>query len=245
MTASRTRRFVGGLSVGYLQTAIVTIVGLWLTPYLLRNLEQHDYGLWLLTAQILFYLALTDVGIVALLPREVAFKTGRAGETLADDLRHLVGETTRLVFWQVPFVALVGLATWWLVSAEWPALGGPFAVVVLTFVLTFPLRILPAVLQGLQDLTFLGGAQLTAWIGGTILTVALVETGLGIYALAAGWACTQILGAGSRVVAVEPPISRDPAAAAPVVATARRARTPGPRRVDQREPGRAGPAERH
>ena len=196
MTASRTRRFVGGLSVGYLHTAIVTIVGLWLTPYLLRNLEQHDYGLWLLTAQILFYLALTDVGIVALLPREVAFKTGRAGETLADDLRHLVGETTRLVFWQVPFVALVGLATWWLVSAEWPALGGPFAVVVLTFVLTFPLRILPAVLQGLQDLTFLGGAQLTAWIGGTILTVALVETGLGIHALAAGWACTQILGAG-------------------------------------------------
>ncbi len=125
MTASRTRRFVGGLSVGYLHTAIVTIVGLWLTPYLLRNLEQHDYGLWLLTAQILFYLALTDVGIVALLPREVAFKTGRAGETLADDLRHLVGETTTLVFWQVPFVAIAGFATWWLVSAEWPALRRP------------------------------------------------------------------------------------------------------------------------
>ena len=47
-TSSRTRRFVGGLSVGYLHTAIVTIVGLWLTPYLLRHLEQHDYGLWLL-----------------------------------------------------------------------------------------------------------------------------------------------------------------------------------------------------
>ena len=47
MTASRTRRFVGGLSVGYLHTAIVTIVGLWLTPYLLRHLDQHDYGLWL------------------------------------------------------------------------------------------------------------------------------------------------------------------------------------------------------
>jgi O-antigen/teichoic acid export membrane protein len=195
-SSSRTSRFVGGLSVGYLHTAIVTIVGLWLTPYLLRRLEQHDYGLWLLTAQILFYLALTDVGIVALLPREVAYKTGRAGETLADDLRHFVGETTMLVFWQLPFVALVGLVTWWIVSVEWPSLGGPFAVVVLTFVMTFPLRIFSAVLQGLQDLTFLGGAQLTAWIAGTILMVALVETGLGIHALAAGWACTQILGAG-------------------------------------------------
>ena len=195
-TSSRTRRFVGGLMVGYLHTAIVVIVGLWLTPYLLRQLDQHDYGLWLLTAQILFYLALTDAGIVALLPREVAYKTGLAGERLADDLQYLVGETTMLVLWQVPFVALVGSIAWWLVSAQWPTLGGPFAVVVLTFVLAFPLRIFAAVLQGLQDLTFLGGAQLAAWSAGTILTVALVETGLGVHALAAGWACTQILGAG-------------------------------------------------
>ena len=195
-TSSRTSRFVGGLSVGYLHTAIVTIVGLWLTPYLLRKLDQHDYGLWLLTAQILFYLALTDIGIVALLPREVAYKTGQAGESTADDLRLLVGETTMLVFWQVPFVALASLAAWWLVSSKWPSLGGPFGVVVLTFVLTFPLRILSAVLQGLQDLTFLGGAQLTAWVAGTTLTVALVEAGLGINALAAGWACRQMLSAG-------------------------------------------------
>jgi O-antigen/teichoic acid export membrane protein len=90
----------------------------------------------------------------------------------------------------------VGFATWGLVSAEWPSLRGPLAIVVITFVLTFPLRIFQAVLQGLQDLTFLGSVQLIAWLGGTILTVALVETGVGIYALAAGWACTQILGAG-------------------------------------------------
>ena len=73
--------------------------------------------------------------------------------------------------------------------------GGPFAVVVLTFVLTFPLRILPAVLQGLQDLTFLGGRNCRLDCRHA-LTVALVEAGLGIHALAAGWACTQILGAG-------------------------------------------------
>jgi O-antigen/teichoic acid export membrane protein len=195
MAASRTKRFVGGLSLGYLHTAIVTIVGLWLTPYLLHRLDQRDYGLWLMTAQVLFYLALTDMGVVALLPREVAFTTGRACETLAHDLRRLIGETTRLVVWQMPFVAIAGSAAWWLVSAEWPSLRGPFAVVVVTFVLTFPLRIFQAVLQGLQDLTFAGVVQLTAWVGGTILTVALVETGVGIYALAAGWACTQILGA--------------------------------------------------
>ncbi len=196
MSAGRIRRIVGGLSLGFLHTAIVTVVGLWLTPYLLRHLDQHDYGLWLLALQTLFYLGLTDVGIVALLPREIALATGRAGATSSDELRHLIGETTRLVLRQTPFVAIAGLGAWWIVSAEWPTLGGPFAVVAVTFVLTFPLRIFSAVLQGLQDLTFVSGIHMIGWVGGTIVTVALVQTGFGIYALAAGWACVQIVGAG-------------------------------------------------
>ena len=196
MTSSRTRRFVGGLSVGYLNTAVVAVVGLWLTPYLLRHLDQHDYGLWLLAAQMLFYLGLTDMGIVALLPREVAFATGRPGATLATEVRPLLAETTRLVFWQLPVVMLVGLVTWWLVSAQWPSLGGPFAVVVVTFVVTFPLRIFNAVLQGLQDLTFFAVAQLAAWLGGTIVTVVFVAAGAGIYALSVAWASTQVISAG-------------------------------------------------
>ena len=77
---------------------------------LLRHLDQHDYGLWLLTAQVLFYLALTDLGVVALVPREVAFTTGRAAEKAAEELRQLVGETTRLVIWQMPFAAIGGAA---------------------------------------------------------------------------------------------------------------------------------------
>ena len=89
MTGSRSRRFIGGISIGYLHTALVTIVGLWLTPYLLRHLDQHDFGLWLLTTQLLFYLGLTDFGIVALLPREIAFATGRARVTLASTCRLL------------------------------------------------------------------------------------------------------------------------------------------------------------
>jgi O-antigen/teichoic acid export membrane protein len=196
MAASRTRRFIGGVSVGYLHTAIVTIVGLWLTPYLLRHLDQHDFGLWLLTAQILFYLGLADVGLVARLPREVALTTGRGGPDVGGALQRLLGETTRLVCWQMPFVAIAGVLTWWLASAKWPTLSGPLGVVLATFVLMFPLRILPSLLQGLQDLTFLGGVHLASWIGGTLLTVALVEKGTGIYALAAGWAFTQIAGAG-------------------------------------------------
>src|SRR5262249_54444760 len=100
------------------------------------------------------------------------------------------------VLWQVPLSAAVGGVTWWFVWRTWPTLSGPFAVVVVTFVLTFPLRIFQGVLQGLQDLAWLGGMQLAAWIGGTIVTSGLVAAGVRIYGLAAGWATTQALGAG-------------------------------------------------
>jgi len=52
------------------------------------------------------------------------------------------------------------------------------------------------VLQGLQDLAFIGGVRLAAWTVSTLLTVLLVEAGFGIYALAAGWVCVQVLEAG-------------------------------------------------
>jgi len=188
---SRTRRFLGGLGVGYLHTIVVVAVGLWLTPYLLHHLGQRDYGLWLLGAQVLIYLGVMDLGVMALLPREVAFTTGRAGGPESDELPALVGETARLVLWQTPAVAVGGLVCWWLIPAEWAALQWPLAIVVLAFVLTFPLRIFYAVLQGLQDLSFLGGAQLASWIAGTLVTIVGVVVGLGLYSLAVGWVANQ------------------------------------------------------
>ena len=75
---TRTHRFLGGVSFGYLLLVLSTVVGLWLTPFLLRNIGPHDLGLWLITTQILGYLMLLDLGVVALAPRETAFATGRA-----------------------------------------------------------------------------------------------------------------------------------------------------------------------
>lgn len=196
MTGTRTRRFIGGLSLGYLQTAVVTIAGLWLTPYFLRHLDQHDYGLWLVAAQMLFYLALTDLGVVAMLPREIAFATGSANSPSPRSVPQLVGEITALVYRQLPVVGLAAAVMWWLVWKQWPALGGPFGIVAATFVVAFPLRRFPAMLQGLQDLTVFGAVQMVAWAAGTIVTVIFVQRGTGIYGLAAGWACTQSVSAG-------------------------------------------------
>ena len=75
---SRTKRFVSGITLGYAGQVLTTLVGLWLTPFLLFRVGQHDYGLWIVGTQLMFYLALLDFGVVALLPRETAFATGRA-----------------------------------------------------------------------------------------------------------------------------------------------------------------------
>ncbi|HLG54690.1 MAG TPA: oligosaccharide flippase family protein [Vicinamibacterales bacterium] len=194
MRDGRLRRFIGGLGLGYLQMFVTVAVGLWLTPYLLRHLGSHDYGLWLLGAQVLVYLALMDLGVVQLVPREIAIAAGRANGDHAE-LQALVGQTARLVLWQLLPVAVAGCLIVWLIPVEWAPLRWPMAIVVLTFVVTFPLRVFGAVLQGVQDLAFLGGVQLASWAAGAAMTVAGIAAGLGLYSLALGWVTTQLMSA--------------------------------------------------
>ena len=193
---SRTRKFLGGLSVGFLNQAVVMLASLWLTPFVLSRLGQHSYGLWLICTQILGYLGLLDFGIVALIPRETAFAVGRAGGIeRANELGQLVSRVTRLVLWQLPPVALVTLAVWWCLPAEWEPLRRPLGWVMLTFVALFPLRIPLAVLQGLQDLRFAAGLQLASWVLNAFVTVLLVWMGRGIEALSIGWIVGQVASA--------------------------------------------------
>jgi len=191
---TRTRRFLGGLAFGYANQAMVILVGLWLTAFLLARLGQADYGLWLVGTRILGYLLLLDVGIVALLPRETAFATGRAGGAVDPDaLAEIVGRTTRLVFWQLPVVTLAAAVVWMALPTDWAPLKNPIGIVMVVFVVQFPSRILQATLNGLQELSFLGAVYTITWILGTALTVSLVLAGWGLYALAVGWSTGQLL----------------------------------------------------
>ncbi len=193
---TRTRRFLSGLAFGYVNQALVTLVGLWLTAFLIDRLGQVDYGLWLVGTRILGYLLLLDLGIVALLPRETAFAVGRAGGvTRAAELPDLVGRTVRVVFWQMPVVALAALGIWLALPAEWEPLSQPLAIVMGAFVLTFPARTLHGTLTGLQDLAFLGGVTTATWLVSTATTVVLIIAGFGLYALAIGWSASQVLAA--------------------------------------------------
>lgn len=193
---SRTNRFLSGIKFGYASQVITTLVGFWLTPFLLHRIGQHSYGLWLVGTQLMFYLALLDVGVVALLPRETAFATGRAPSIPeAADLPVLIGHTVRIITWQMPLVALGAVVAWLLMPADWQELRHPLGVVLIVFVVMFPLRIFAAVLIGLQDLAFLGRLNIVCYLLSTATTVALVLSGWGLYALAVGWAVLQLTGA--------------------------------------------------
>lgn len=191
---SRTLRVVGGVGLGQAHLAIVTVIGLWLTPFLLHRVGQHEYGLWLLALQLVGYLQLLDFGVVALLPRETAYARGRV---LSGEDPGVVGAAVDrirgVVRWQLPVVVLVGIAAWWVIPDGWRELRGPFAWLLAFFVLTFPMRAYQAALQGMQDLVFLGQLQIASWTVSTLLMVGLVIAGYGLASLAAGWLAGQAL----------------------------------------------------
>ncbi len=190
---SRSQRFMGGLIFTYGYQAVVMLAGIWLTPFVLGRIGQHDFGLWLLGAQLLIYLTLTDFGVVELLPLETAYETGRQGGSgSVGELPQIVGQTIRTVLSQLPVVALLAGLMWLFIPAAWQGLKGPLGVVFLAFVVAFPLRIMPALLKGLQELAFVSGAQMLGWLMTTAVTVGLVLAGWGLYALAAGWLVGQL-----------------------------------------------------
>src|SRR3972149_9554090 len=66
---SRTTRLLQGLAFGYANQVLVTLVGIWLTAFLLGELGQADYGVWLGGTRVLGYLLLLGVGGGGLVPR--------------------------------------------------------------------------------------------------------------------------------------------------------------------------------
>lgn len=192
---SRVRRFVAGAAIGYLGSAITALIGLWLTRFYLRSLGQGTYGLWLLGAQVIAYASLLDLGIVSLLPREVAATVGRSGGSTTDDLSRQTGEVTRIVLWQVPILAAVLALVWMALPSSWQPLRGPLATVFVGFTLLFPLRIPQAVLSGLQELAYLGWVQLGSWAVNALLTVVLVLGDWQLHSFAFAFLASQLVSA--------------------------------------------------
>ena len=171
------------------------VVGLWLTPFYLRVLSAHDYGIWLVGLQVLTFLWLADLGVIAVVPRDVAREHGRELlDRQSDRLQVLVGETLKIVLLQTALVAMAALALYLYRIRAVSSLQGPVGLVLLVFVLTYPLRLFGAVLGGLQDLKFLGQTRIWLWSITTAATVILLLMGARFYALAGGWCLQELAG---------------------------------------------------
>jgi len=167
--------------------------GLWLTPFYLHLLGPHDYGIWLVGLQVLTFVLLADLGVLAVVPRDVAREHGRElSEPQSSALQVLIAQTTKVVVFQTLLVGLAAAALFLFRIRGSSSLQGPVGVVLLVFVLTYPLRLFPAILTGLQDLKFLGQVRIWLWTISTGLTVLLLLAGARFYALAYGWCLQEV-----------------------------------------------------
>ena len=204
---TRTRRFIGGVTLGSLQLVLATVVGLWMTPFLLGRLGSETLGLWLIAQQLLGYLMLMDLGVNAVLPRETAYAMGRAGGVSAE-LPQVIARARRAVNFQIPLVVAATLAAGLWVATRGVGAAMPLLLVLAGFALLFPLRLYQSVLQGLQELPFLGKLQIVSWATLTVVTIALVLAGAGLWALVIGWVTGQIITAAAAWLRVSAAPSR-------------------------------------
>jgi O-antigen/teichoic acid export membrane protein len=189
---SRTSRFLKGFGLAYLNLVATTVAGIFLTRFYLGQLGQASYGYWLVASQLLGFAALLDLGVVSILPREIAYLTGSSsGQTTNSAREALLRRVTSLVLLQIPPVMAILLIGWLLVPSAWLPLRWPLAILLGGFVLSFPLRIPTAILTGLQDLSFLSLVQMLTWLLGTLVSVVLVSLGWGLGALAVGYVASQ------------------------------------------------------
>ena len=193
MIMSRTRSFFNGVMFAYVYQACAMAIGLWLTPFYIRMLGTHDYGIWLVGLQLLTFLLLCDFGVLGVVSRDVAHANGlEQSQPGSGHLPMLIGETIKVVLIQTCVIGLVALGLFLYLPSARGAVRGPVGLILLVFVLSYPLRLFPVVLQGLQDLKFLGQLRLWLWAVSTVLAVVLLLLGARFYALAWGWCLQQI-----------------------------------------------------
>ena len=186
------------------------------TPQVLGIIGSRDYGLWLSSGELLGYFLLLDFGVFAVLPWLIAQAEGQQDPA---GIKRLLSQGLAVAC--VLLLLLFGVvgASWHfapgflhLSPGEWRQLAPPLAVLVVLLGVNLPLNIFTPLLTGLQDVKFLGCMGLLKVVVAPALTLGLLFTGHGLYALALGTALFSPLVGGAaffRVRHLAPELLRD------------------------------------
>lgn len=100
---SRTRNYLKGLASGYVVTLATVLVGLFLTPFVLRYLDREQFAVFTLAGDVLMWLGLLEFGITAVLNVKAAQLSGKPDQ---EQLNRMASTT---FFAQCCIALLIGL----------------------------------------------------------------------------------------------------------------------------------------
>ena len=194
---SRTRKALIITGFSYTQFALAIVSGILLIPLILGNIGARTYGLWMVMGEVLTYVSVLDLGVFAVLPWMIAEADGRKDRLVIGRLitRGLVvGCTVSIAY------ILIFSLSWWLLptllnltEADLSQLSKPLTLLVLITAAAYPLKVFNAVLVGLQDVAFSGALSVTQACFSIGLTLTLLLTGCGLYALVAAAAVPALM----------------------------------------------------
>jgi O-antigen/teichoic acid export membrane protein len=193
---TRARKAALTSGFGYLQFASAIVLGLVVTPMVLRQVDARSYGLWLAVGELLGYIALADVGVFAVLPWTIAEAEGRRNR---NEIRAFIANGFAMGIALAAVTVISMSAVWFLAPAaigltpaDRAVVQGPLALLVVATVVSAPLAVFNAALIGLQDVTFVGSTAVVRSTTTAVLTVILLASGWGLYALSIGAAIPMV-----------------------------------------------------
>ncbi|HEY8208407.1 MAG TPA: hypothetical protein VIG99_13045 [Myxococcaceae bacterium] len=194
---SRQRRALVSAFFTYCQWALSFGTGLVATRIVLDKLGIGTVGLWTAVSGMLGYAALSDLGVLTVLPWLVANADGRKDE---EEIRRLTNSGFALGAVVGAIFAAVAGALWiaspWLLKAspaERELLFVPFVALVALTAIGSPLRAAEGVLQGLQDVKVVGSLTALQPLVNFGLVMSLLYRGQGLLGLALGAALPRLL----------------------------------------------------
>lgn len=172
-----------GAILSYVTIFLNTIVGLLYTPFMLRQLGQSEYGLYMLIGSLVAYISILDFGlhntVYRFIAKYQAEKDEKGQENFLASTFIIYGAITILVF-------LVGIILYFnldrifsasLTQEELSKANIMFAILIFNLAITLPLGSFQFIIRGYGKFVFANSVAITRIIARTIVLVALLTLG--------------------------------------------------------------------